>query len=358
MRIGLLGLPNSGKKTIFRLLTRGGAGGPVFSAERPLAGVGHIYDARFDALVVKYRPQKTTRASITIDLLQDASADALREGSIFRDIAGMDALCCVVRAFRDDSVYHPSGSVDPARDSAMIFSELALHDLLFVEKRLDRLKSQAKKPGAGLPNREEELMLRMKEHLENELPLRTLAATGDELKTIAGYPLITLKKMIIAANVSEEDLPDGRPSASELRERWTSHGVSVMHLSARLESEIAALEDEKERGAFMAAAGIAEPAIDLLSRTCMDALGRLSFFTVGEDEVRQWLVRRGASAREAGGAIHSDIQRGFIRAEVMKYADLMDLGSEEAVKKSGKMLLMGKDYTVEDGDIICFRFNV
>src|SRR5208337_2204728 len=185
----------------------------------------------------------------------------------------------------------------------------------------------------------------------------SLPLNGDESKTVAGYPLITLKKMIIAVNVSEEDLPDCR-IAAELRERWTSHEISVMHLSARLESEIAALEDEKERNAFMAAVGIAEPAIDLLSRTCMDALGLLSFFTVGKDEVRQWLVRRGASAREAGGAIHSDIQRGFIRAEVIKYADLIDLGNEEAVKKSGKMLLMGKDYIVENGDIINFRFNV
>jgi GTP-binding protein YchF len=357
MRIGLLGLPNSGKKTIFSLLTRGGAEGPVFSAERPLAGVGYIYDARFDALVTKYRPQKEARASITIDLLQDASAEALREGSIFRDIAGMDALCCVVRAFSDDSVYHANGSVDALRDTAMIFTELVLHDLLFVEKRLERLQSQAKKPGAGGPHREEELMLRMKEHLEKELPLRAFDLSGDELKTVAGYPLITIKKMIIAVNVSEEDLQDCR-IAAELRARWTSHDISVMHLSARLESEIAALEEEKERRAFMEAAGIAEPAIDLLSRTCMDALGLLSFFTVGKDEVRQWLIRRGASAREAGGAIHSDIQRGFIRAEVMKYTDLMDLGSEEAVKKSGKMLLMGKDYIVENGDIICFRFNV
>jgi ribosome-binding ATPase len=357
MRIGLLGLPNSGKKTIFSLLTRGGAEGPLISAERPLAGMGYIYDARFDALVMKYRPQKATRASITIDLLQDASADALREGSIFRDIAGMDALCCVVRAFSDDSVYHASGSVDPVRDTAMIFTELVLHDLLFIEKRLERLQSQAKKSGAGLAQREEELMMRVKEHLEKELPLRSFLLNGDESKTVAGYPLITLKKMIVAVNVSEEDLTDCR-IAAELRERWTSHEVSVMHLSARLESEIAALEDEKERNAFMAAAGIAEPAIDLLSRTCMDALGLLSFFTVGKDEVRQWLIRRDASAREAGGVIHSDIQRGFIRAEVMKYADLMDLGSEEAVKKAGKMMLMGKDYIVENGDIMNFRFNV
>ncbi len=357
MRIGLLGLPNSGKKTIFRLLTRSGAGDLELSAERPLSGVGHVYDARFDALVMKYRPRKATRASIAIDLLQDASAEALREGSIFKDIAGMDALCCVVRAFRDDSVYHANGSVDPARDLAMIFTELVLHDLIFIEKRLERMQSQKKRSEDGQVLREGALMLKLKEHLESELPLRALALSDEELKIVSGYPLMTLKKMIIAANVSEEDLTDSSIE-SDLATRWSTHEISIMRLSARLESEIASLDDDKEREAFMAAAGISEPAIDLLSRTCMEALDQLSFFTVGEDEVKQWLVRRGASAREAGGAIHSDIQRGFIRAEVMKYDDLMEFGGEEEVKKSGKMLLMGKDYIVESGDIMNFRFNV
>lgn len=357
MRIGLVGLPNSGKKTIFRLLTRGSMTEQDLAADRPLAGVGQIFDTRFDALVQKYRPLKATRARLTIDLLPDASADALREGSIFRDIAGMDAICCVIRAFRDDGVYHANGSVDAIRDSAVLISEMVLHDLLFVEKRLERLQSLVKKNGGGLQRREEELMKRMKAHLEGELPLRAFVFSSDELKLVAGYPLITQKMMIIAVNVSEEALTDCRV-ADELRDRWRQHKLAVMHLSAGLESEIAALDDEKERRAFLSSAGIAEPAIDLLSRTCMDALGRLSFFTVGEDEVRQWLVRRGSSAREAGGAIHSDIQRGFIRAEVMKYRDLMELGSEEAVKKSGRMLLIGKDYIVENGDVMSFRFNV
>ncbi len=354
MKIGIFGLPQSGKKTLFALLT--GTGARDAGADT-VSGVAEVLDGRFDRLVELYHPKKETRARINIDLLPDVDAEALRDGAIFRDIAGMDALCCVVRAFEDDTVYHPAGSVDAARDLAMIAAELVLHDLLFVEKRLERIEAGKKKPNAEALKKEEDVMLRFREHLEKELPLRALELSADDKKILSGYPLITLKKMIAVLNVGDASLSDTK-LAEALRGKLPGAEIEYMQISARTEAEIAALESAEERAEFMAASGIAEPAINLLSRTCMRALGLISFFTVGEDEVKQWLVRDRALAPEAGGVIHSDIQRGFIRAEVIKFDDIIALKNEEAVKKAGKLMVMGKDYPVADGDIISFRFNV
>ncbi len=354
MKIGIFGLPQSGKKTLFALLT--GAAVREAGADT-VSGVAEVLDGRFDRLVELYHPKKETRARINIDLLPDVDAEALRDGAIFRDIAGMDALCCVVRAFEDDTVYHPAGSVDAGRDLAMIAAELVLHDLLFVEKRLERIEAGKKKPNAEALKKEEDIMLRFREHLEKELPLRALELSADDKKILSGYPLITLKKMIAVLNVGDASLADTR-LAGALRDRLPGAEIEYMQISARTEAEIAALESAEERKEFMEASGIAEPVINLLSRTCMRALGLISFFTVGEDEVKQWLVRDRALAPEAGGVIHSDIQRGFIRAEVIKYDDIIALKNEEAVKKAGKLMVMGKDYPVADGDIISFRFNV
>ncbi len=354
MKIGFFGLPQSGKKTLFGLLT-----GSVPSSQpgEILSGVASVLDARFDELAARYRPRKETRARIQMDLLPDVDAQALRDGAVFRDIAVMDALCCVVRAFENDRVYHPSGSVDAGRDLAMMLSELVLHDHLFVEKRLERIAAGRNKPSAEQLKKEEELMERLRAHLEKELPLRTLDLTQDERKLLSGYPLITLKTTVVVLNVSDDAVADASLE-SDLAARFGNMDLQFMRISAMLESEIAALESAAERKEFMALSGIDEPAINILSRTCMKALGLISFFTVGQDEVKQWLIRAGSLAPEAGGAIHSDIQRGFIRAEVMKYGDLVGLGSEDAVKKAGKFHVMGKDYHVEDGDIINFRFAV
>lgn len=354
MKIGIFGLPQSGKKTLFGLLT--GVKIREASADT-VSGVAEVLDGRFDRLVELYHPKKETRARINIDLLPDVDAEALRDGAIFRDIAGMDALCCVVRAFEDDTVYHMSGSVDAGRDLAMIASELVLHDLLFVEKRLERIEAGRKKPNAEALKKEEELMLRFRAHLEKELPLRALELSADDRKLITGYPLITMKKMIAVLNVGDAALSDAS-LADGLRARLPGGDIEFMQISARIEAEIAALESAAERAEFMEASGITEPAINVLSRTCMRALGLISFFTVGEDEVKQWLVRDRSLAPEAGSVIHSDIQRGFIRAEVIKYGDIIALESEDAVKKAGKLMVMGKDYPVADGDIISFRFNV
>jgi ribosome-binding ATPase YchF (GTP1/OBG family) len=235
----------------------------------------------------------------------------------------------------------------------MVNGELVLHDLLFIEKRLERIEQNRKKNREDQSRKEEALLQRFKTHLENGSPLRVLEIDPEDRRIVSGYPLITLKEMIVALNVSDNDMSSNGGSGA-----YESQGIRTMRLPARLESEIASLESADEKEEFMRDAGIAEPAVDLLSRLCMDALGYISFFTVGSDEVRQWLIRRGALAPEAGGAIHSDIQRGFIRAEVIKYDDLIKLGTEDTVKKAGRLFIMGRDYAVEDDDIISFRFNV
>lgn len=357
MKVGIIGLPQTGKKRLFQLLTGVKAIHQAADPSRAITGVAEIHDPRFDVLAHMYKPRKTVRARINIDLLPRLEASSIRDGDVFRDIADVDALCHVVRAFSNDAVYHVSGSVNPARDVDTVNAELILHDLLFIEKRFERLEKSSKKGSEEQARREEAVLARFREHLEQDRPLRLLDVDEEDRKLIASYPFITLKKMIIALNVSESDLAR-REVLDTMVERYISDSVEIMQISAELEAEIAALESADERMEFMREAGIQEPAVNLLSRLCMRSLGLISFFTVGDDEVRQWLVRNGSLAPEAAGVIHTDMQRGFIRAEVMKYADLSELKSEESVKKAGRFHVMGKDYAVEDGDIISFRFNV
>lgn len=355
MRVGIMGLPQSGRRTLYTLLT-GGAPANTEGKE-PVIGIAQVLDPRFDTLAAMYKPRKETRARITAELIPPLEENAVKSGAVFRDIAGTDALCLVVRAFEDDRVFHVKGSVDPLRDADAIIAELILHDLLFIEKRLERIAEGRRRNKDERAEREEPALLAMREHLEHDLPLRTLELGQEEKKLMAGYPLITMKEMIVALNVSETEL-SSKAVIDAAQKKYSDQAVVIVRISARLEAEIRSLESAEERAAFMREAGIEETALSLLTRACMASLGLISFFTVGEDEVRQWMVRRGSSAPEAAGAIHSDIQRGFIRAEMMKYEDLISLGSEEAVKKAGKQYVMGREYIVEDGDIISFRFNV
>ncbi len=357
MKIGILGLPQSGRRTIFGLLTGLSGAVPEGEGKTSVTGFAPVLDPRFDDLAARYRPRKETRARFSVELLPALEDNAIREGTVFNDIAGTDALCVVAREFADDSVYHLKGSVDPARDVDAVMAELLLHDLVFIEKRLERIAEGRRRSRDERAEKEEPLLLKMREHLEGDLPLRTMERGEEEKKLLSGYPFITMKEVIIVLNAGESDLADGA-MAERIGEKYATHGVTVARLSARLEAEIASLDSPSERAEFMRESGIEEPALSLLTRACMTSLGLQSFFTVGDDEVRQWLVRRGSTAPEAAGAIHGDIQRGFIRAEVIKYGDLVALGSEEAVKKAGKALVMGRDYIVEDGDIISFRFNV
>jgi len=357
MKIGILGFSQSGKKTLFHVLTGNGVRHPGVDATKPIPGTANIRDHRFGALVELYRPKSEAPAKIHVELFPDIDKRLLQEGKIFRDIAGMDALCHVVRGFEDPSVYHVSGSVEPLRDLDEINAELLFHDLGFVEKRLERLAHDELSGKQARIDRDRAILERLRSHLEAEQPLRTFPLSPEDRRAVATYPLITLKEMVVALNTSEDRGLDHAVD-SALQDRARTQRLSLMVLSAKFEAEVAELESAEERQAFLDSAGVREPALARLTRQCMSALGLISFFTVGPDEVRQWLVRAGSTAPQAGRAIHSDIERGFIRAEVMKYDDLMAHGSEQAVKKAGKYQTMGRDYIVEDGDIINFLFNV
>lgn len=357
MKIGIIGLPQTGKKTLFELLTGHKISERDLASGKNIKSLAEIKDPRFDRLVAMYKPKKDVRARIDIELLPKIEKDAITKGDIFKDIAETDALCHVVRVFKSDSVYHISGSVDAGRDIDSVNSELILHDLIFIDKRLERVELNIKKIKDETAVKERDLLLRMKAHLDKEVPLRLMDIKPEEKKMIASYPFVTLKEMILALNVSEDDLKNTE-LLENLKRRYQPLKIEIMLVSAKVESEIAGLETEKEKQEFLTALGIEEPAINILTRLCINALNLVSFFTVGEDEVRQWTVKRGSSAPEAAGAIHSDLQKGFIRAEVMKFGDLTSLGSEEKVKEAGKFYLKGKDYIVEDGDILSIRFNV
>ncbi len=356
MKIGIIGLPQTGKKTLFQILTgselREQSGPP-----KPIPGTTDILDPRFDKLVEMYLPKKNARARIDLVLVPKIEQENIAKGSIFNDINDVDALCHVVRAFEDEGIYHPAGSVDPLRDVEMVNSELLIHDQIFVEKRIERIEIALKKIKDESQAKELELMKKILTHLEEEKPLRLMEFNEDEDMIIRSYPFITRKELILAFNIDEDKLNDNSLLA-QIKSTCEKEKIEAMSVSAQVESEIALLDSEEEKTEFLADLGIEEPALGAMTRLCLKALGLISFFTVGKDEVRQWLVRLDSPAPVAAGAIHSDLQKGFIRAEVMKYDELIDFGSEAELKKQGKMYVQGKDYTVIDGDILNIRFQV
>ncbi len=356
MKVGIIGLPQTGKKTLFQTLT-GNELREQSGPAKPLPGTADILDPRFDTLVDMYSPKKNVRARIELMLLPKMEQENIAKGNIFSDIADVDALCHVVRAFEDDAIYHADGSVDPIRDAEMVNSELVMHDQIFTEKRIERIETALKKIKDETQAKELELMRKMQAHLEEEKPLRLMEFTEDEEVFIRSYPLITRKELIIAFNISEDQL--GKTTLlKQFEETCTRDKIEAMLVCAQVESEIVLLDSDEEKQEFLQDMGIEEPALGILTRLCLKALGLVSFFTVGEDEVRQWLVRRDSPAPVAAGVIHSDLQRGFIRAELIKYDELIEYGSEAELKKAGKMYLQGKDYIVIDGDILNIRFKV
>jgi len=357
MKIGIIGLPQTGKKTLFSLLVGPAALANRGDARAVVQGVADVQDARFDRLLALYKPKKQVRARLEVALVPAIEENSLSQSEAQRELGEADAFCQVVRVFADDSVYHIWGDPDPAREVEFVAGEMILHDLVFIEKRQERIEKGLKKGKDEKAEKELALLARFREALEKDTPLRNVSVSAEDATLIQSYPFLTLKPCIIALNVADDAIGDTSLRDS-LASRFKHLGVSFVQLSARAEAEIASLDSLEERAAFMQDMGITETALHLLTSHCIDALGLQSFFTVGEDEVRQWFVRRGASAPEAAGAIHSDLQRGFIRAEVMKYEDLVLAGAEDKLKSTGKYYLKGKDYTVEDGDILTIRFNV
>ncbi len=356
MKVGIIGLPQTGKKTLFQILT-GSEIKEQTSGSKPIPGIAEILDPRFDKLVSMYDPKSAVRARIELVLLPKMEQESIAKGDIFKDIADVDAVCHVIRSFEDEAVYHTNGSVDPIRDAEMVNSELVMHDQIFVEKRIERIELTLKKKKDDDQLQELALMKKMLPHLEEEKPLRLFDFSEEELAIIKSYPFISSKELVLVFNVSEENLAD-TTLLDAFEEQCSSQKKEAMVVSAQVESEIVLLDSEEEKAEFLEDLGISEPALGVLTRSCLHALGLISFFTVGEDEVRQWLVRAESMAPVAAGVIHSDLQRGFIRAEVMKYDELMEFGGEPELKKAGKMYLQGKDYTVVDGDILNIRFKV
>ncbi len=343
MRIALMGLPQAGKKTLFHLLT----GRMVPENRKPgetIEGQASVPDPRVDRLSALYEPRKTTYAQNDYMLCPDIEVSSQSRAWLKAARQG-DLLALVVRAFESDQVYHPAGSVNPARDRAAIETELILGDLEVVLNRLARIEKE-KKAGRKAELAIEERALRKCESvLEDTRPVRDAGLDQDDVIAVRSLGLITMMPMLWVYNVSESDLSRDLAPGS-------------INLSCQIEQEIAGIDDRDERAAFLDDLGIAAPGSDRLNSAAYDALGLMSFYTVGKDEVRAWTIQKGAVAPRAGGKIHSDIERGFIRVEVIKYDDLLAAGSEKAAKDKGLVALKGRDYIMEDGDICHFLFNV
>ncbi len=359
MRLGIIGLPNSGKTTIFNALTRQNLPtGAVTSRQFEVhTAVVPVPDSRVDKLSAMYNPRKTVYASVTyadIGGLDKGIGQGGLKGQFRNELAMVDGFVHVVRAFEDDTVPHPYITVDPARDVQTLDGELLLSDLVSIENRLtkiaDELRIKGKKATPGITE-EAVLLERLKAHLESEQPLRDLDLADDEIKSVRSFGFLTLKPTLVVLNMGEQM----QDPASLLT--YDHQQSQVVALQGKLEAELAQLEADDAQ-MFMEEYGITELSAAKVIRLSYELMAIQSFFTVGEDEVRAWSVPIGVNAPEAAGAIHSDLQKGFIRAEVMTYDDLITAGSENAVKSAGKLRLEGREYIVQDGDIVHIRFNV
>lgn len=352
MKLGIIGLPQSGKTTLFNALTRNNTPTTASAGRIEIhQAVVDVPDPRVDKLSGMFKPKKTIYAKVTYADIAGLEAGAAKtgiSGQLLNQLAQMEGFIHVVRCFVDENVPHPSGSVDPARDAASMESELLLNDLIAVERRLEKLVDERKKGGTDkvLNARQSELFERLHKQLSDNLPLRGMEFNAEEQRELASFGLLTRKPILTAFNLGEGQ------SAPQIE---ANH--PTVALQGKLEMEIAQLSSD-DAAVFMQEYGIEEPSLNRMIRLSYDLLNQQSFFTVGEDEVRAWTVRRGAGAQEAAGAIHTDLQKGFIRAEVVAYDDLTSLGSMNEAKAKGKLRLEGKEYIVKDGDIVHIRFNV
>lgn len=363
----ITGLPYVGKTTLFNLLTGGHAatGGFAGAEAETNVGVAKVPDVRVDRLSALYAPKKTTYAEVTYrDLGLAHSAQQHQGGPSAQklgDLRTSDAILHVVRAFRDASVPHVDATIDPVRDLASLELELLIADHAVVEKRLERIEPElraAKGAEREARERERSVLQRALAALEAETPLRDLALDGEERKAVRGYRFLTLLPQLVVANVDEADVADAEAVLAPLRAAAAAHHhTSVVAVCAKLEAEIAELPPV-EAETFRRDLGVAEPALHRVIRATYELLGLISFFTVGPDEVRAWTIPAGMHAPAAAGAIHTDLERGFIRAEVIEWDRLLIAGSEANAKKQGIMRTEGKDYVVRDGDVLHVLFNV
>jgi GTP-binding protein YchF len=363
LKCGIVGLPNVGKSTLFNSLTAAGAlaANFPFATKEPNLGIITVPDPRLDKLASLVNPQRVVPTTVEIldiaGLIKGASKGEGLGNQFLANIREVDAIVHVIRCFENDNIIHVDGNVDPVRDKEIIDTELLLKDLETVEKRLDKLKKAAKGGEKELVRRAqsgEKIM----HAIESGTAARDIHLDEDEMELLKDMSLLTAKPILYVCNVDEASVVTGNQFTASFMEAISGEDAQVVFVSGAIEEEIALLEDEDEKMEFVSEMGLTEPGVNRVIRASYTLLNLITYFTAGEKEVRAWTVTRGSKAPAAAGVIHTDFEKGFIRAEVISYSDFTSLGSEAKVKEAGKMKVEGKEYVVQDGDIMHFRFNV